>query len=63
MKKKITAGSAIAFLIRTGTFAGTFVYFTRHREIRILDLVVLSVLCLVWAASGYWDGLNEHDEL
>lgn len=62
MKKKNTAGSTIASLIRIGTFAGAVTYFTWRHETRVLDIAVLSVLCLVWAVSGYWEGLSDHDE-
>ena len=61
MKKKNT-GSTIASLIRIGTFAGSIIYFTRPHETRVLDIALLSVLCLVWYVSGYWEGLSDQDE-
>lgn len=62
MEKKNTAGSTIASLIRIGTFAGAVTYFTWHHEIRVLDIIVLSILCLAWAVSEYWEGLSDQDE-
>ena len=53
--RKIIAQGVIFPLFEIGALTGVLIYFGQSRELTLLDLIVLSALCVVYHVTGYWE--------